>query len=161
MRRSLLLLAIAAFGTGAAAARQGSGPGVDRPLAELRASHVAAHVPDEAHFDAYLERDFAAFFAARGLPRPSVRFELLRRGPTQSGAAYPKYYLWVWVWSEGRPATSGAVRVAAVERQGFDVADYLDRDAILEDPERIGPVFPAALIEAIRARAASPAFPPR
>jgi hypothetical protein len=131
----------------------------ERMMAELQADHIAANVPDEADFSAVLERDLRAYFAAAGFRRPSIRFEMLRHAPTQSGIAYPKYYLWVWVWSEGRPAVSGAVRVAAVQRERFEVTDFRSREAIIAQPGQIGSVFPAPLVEPIRARATAEAFP--
>ena len=127
-------------------------------MAELQADHIAANVPNEAEFSAFLERDLRAYFAAAGIRSPSVRFEMLRQGPTQSGIAYPKYYLWVWVWSEGSPAVSGAVRVAAVQRERFEVTEFLARERIIAQPGQIGSIFPAPLVQPIRTRAAAGAF---
>ena len=131
-----------------------------RMLLEIRQSHIDGNVPDEADFERFLERDLLAWLAREGVKAPSVRFELLRKEPTQAGIAYPKYYLWVWTWSAGAPADSGAVRVAAVDKAGFDIREFLPRDAIVADPAAPEGLFPEALVEAIRARAADPAFPP-
>lgn len=128
-------------------------------IAEVQAGHIAANVPEQANFSRFMERDLTSYFAAVGIRNPSVRFELLRQGPTQSGIAYPKYFLWVWVWSGARPAVSGAIRVAAVQRERFEVTDFLPRETISGRPDQIGSVFPVPLVEPIRTRAAAGAFP--
>ena len=129
----------------------------ERAVADIRASHVAANVPDKGAFATLLERDLKTYFAGSGVKNPSVSFELLRQGPTQSGIAYPKFYLWVEVKTGGNTVLSGAVRVAAIEKTRFEVTDFLRRQDILSDPERVAEIFPAALVEVIRARAATSA----
>jgi hypothetical protein len=131
----------------------------EQTLRDAEASHIAGNVVSPARFDRALQRDLRAYFRRRGIANAVVRYALLRQGPTQTGIAYPKYYLWAWVWSGPNPAQSGAVRVAAVERQSFEVTDFVDRQAVLSNPDRRQSIFPAALVEAIRMRAASVAFP--
>ena len=126
---------------------------VARIFAEIRASHIDGNVPDERDFEHFLERDLTAYFASRGIVDPSARFELLRPGPTQVGIAYPKYYLWVSISSGDSHATSGAVRVNAVDKKGFHVTDFLPAEDALSDPELISSIFPAPLVGAISARA--------
>ena len=122
-------------------------------IAELQASHIEANVPDESDFSQLLERDLAAYFASRGLSNPSIRYELLRQGATQSGIAFPKFYLWVSATSEGDESASGAVRVAAVQKDRFEITDVLTAEEIRRDPDRVASVFPALLVDAIRTRA--------
>jgi hypothetical protein len=133
----------------------------ERALRDVEGSHIAGNVPPPALFDRLLQRDLQTYFGRRGITKPVIRYVLLREAPTQSGTAYPKYYLWVWVWSAAQPATSGAVRVAAVARRSFDVTDFVSREAVLSDVDRLPAVFPSALVDAIRRRAASGAFPSR
>jgi hypothetical protein len=127
---------------------------LERMIAYIQASHIAGNVPPPAAFDRLLQRDLQTYFARRGIRKPIVRYALLRDAPTQSGIAYPKYYLWVSVWSRGRPAASGAARVEAIERKRFEITHFVARTEILSDPEAISSVFPAPLIGPIRERAA-------
>jgi hypothetical protein len=78
---------------------------------------------------------------------------LLRRQATQSGVAYPKFYLWIRTRSADGRSISGAVRVAAVEKQRFDVTDFLSAAEITAEPSRVGTVFPAPLVQGIIDRA--------
>src|SRR4051794_8753623 len=70
-------------------------------------SHIEGNVPKPEHFHQYLGRDLRTYFCA-DRPQCSVRYELLRNGPTQSGVSYPKFYLWVTITERGR-MKSGAV----------------------------------------------------
>ena len=126
-----------------------------RVLAKIQASQTEGNVPDEPTFSRLLQRDLSAFFAAKGFGRPAVQFELLRRAATQSGVAYPKYYLWVRVHSANGRRVAGAVRAAAVERRRFEITDFLSVGEIAREPERVGSIFPAPLVEGIVARATS------
>lgn len=121
---------------------------------DVQASHVQENVPAHQDFKAFLTRDLTIFFEARGIDEPSIDFEPLRNGPTQSGVAYPKYYLWVSVTSGGQGAISGAARVAAIDRLRFEVTDFVTKDTIIEDPETVSDIFPEALLHAILLKAA-------
>jgi hypothetical protein len=120
----------------------------------LQQSHIEAHVPAPADFDAFLERDLGTYFAEYGLTNPRVRFSLLRDGPTQSGVSWPKYYAWVVVASDGSAPVEGAVRLAAIDRVRFNVTDFLTREDLSADPDLAGSVFPAVLVPLIQQRAA-------
>ena len=63
----------------------------------------------------------------------SVRYELLRKEPTQSGVAYPKYYAWVTMDTSAGPV-EGAVRLAAVDRERFEVTDFCSSSDIRTNP---------------------------
>lgn len=123
-----------------------------------RDAHIEAHIPEASQFDALLRRDLLAYFQASGLPTAQrVEVDLLRDGPTQSGMAYPKYYAWVRVLgSEGaQPLLQGAVRLAAIDRQSFEVTHFVAAREIRADgTAAIGGVFPEALHPRIRALAA-------
>jgi hypothetical protein len=118
-------------------------------------SHVEQNAPDEAEFERLLLRDLAAFFEPLGPPASTVSYELLRKGATQSGTAYPKYYLWVIQRSETSIVRQGAIRLAAIDRKGFSVTDFLSDEQIRANPDKVGEVFPAALVETIKTRAAA------
>jgi phenylpyruvate tautomerase PptA (4-oxalocrotonate tautomerase family) len=118
-------------------------------LDSIRDSHVEANVPVEADFDAFLKRDLAEYFKDVG-KSVEVEYELLRRGPTQSGVAFPKFYVWVVVKSEGKVVEEGAARVAAIEKKEFEVVNYYTREQIERDTERIYKVFPAEVGDRIK-----------
>ena len=125
-----------------------------RFMEQLQASHIQGNVPDDALFARLLQRDLRAYFAGKGFRKAAVSYDLLRREPTQVGVGYPKFYLWVHVRSHDGRVTSGAVRVAAVERKRFDVTTFLSAKEIDADPSGVASVFPASLVQEIIKRAA-------
>src|SRR6266550_2261815 len=58
-------------------------------------SHIAANVPSTNDFRPFLIRDLTAYLKPTHGDKLTVDYELLRDGPTQSGVAYPKFYLWL------------------------------------------------------------------
>jgi hypothetical protein len=112
-------------------------------------SHVEANVPDERDFNRFLQRDLQKYFHGKTKKHTIVTFEFLRDGPTQTGVAFPKYYLWVKVAEGNRPLDEGAVRVAAIEKQGFEATHFLTRTEIEKDPKAVFRVFPAPVAEKI------------
>lgn len=64
-------------------------------------------------------------------------YELLRNGPTQSGVAYPKFYLWLRATNTEKTVIEGAVRVAAIEKKRFDVTNFIPRTYIVSHPEAV------------------------
>ena len=114
------------------------------PLTDVQASHIDANVPPPGSFDAFLKRDLLAYFHVAGVS--AAEYKLLRDEPTQSGVAYPKYYLWVKVRSGNSMIHEGAVRVAAIERERFEVTSFLSRSKIQSAPSIVGEVFPSALV---------------
>jgi hypothetical protein len=107
-------------------------------LRDAQQSHIDENVPAPPDFDKFLRRDLAAYFAQerkrKDLP---LELELLRDGPTQSGVAYPKFYVWVRIAGGKTPADRGAVRVAAIEKKRFEVTDFLSEQNIGTEPDRI------------------------
>lgn len=123
-------------------------------LREIQRSHIEANVPPPAEFNRLLHRDLNSYFRARQGKAVQVEYEMLRDGPTQSGVAYPKFYVWVRVSESGSVATQGAVRLAAIERKRFEVTDFFTEQAIRDDPTAIYRVFPAPVCDRIKARLA-------
>ncbi len=121
------------------------------PLASAQIeSQLEGNIPSSDVFEKYLKRDIAAYFKDLRHQDVIVTYVPLRDGPTQSGVAYPKYYLWVKILAEGKLVDEGAVRVAAVDRVRFEVTDYAPKSDIVADPTAIESVFPAPLIGKIR-----------
>ena len=111
-------------------------------------------MPPSAAFERLLKRDLILYFKSAGTPGvTAVEYKLLREAPTQSGVALPKFYAWVMVFEEGRLATEGAVRLAAVNRSGFDVTSFLTAVQINASPNEVPKVFPRALVPLVLERA--------
>jgi hypothetical protein len=121
-------------------------------MRDIQRSHIEANVPAPADFDRFLSRDLAAYVSTLRGKTLRTEYELLRDGPTQSGVSYPKFYVWVRVFDGPTQVEEGAVRVAAVERQRFDVTDYVEQKAIREKPDMLYGVFPRPVAEKIKAR---------
>ena len=116
-------------------------------------SHIAANVPSANDFRPFLIRDLTAYLKPTHGDKLTVDYELLRDGPTQSGVAYPKFYLWLRATNAEKAVIEGAVRVAAVDKKRFDVTDFVPRSEIISHPETLMRIFPQALIEKIHKKA--------
>ena len=116
----------------------------------IATSHIEGNVPSPETFSGFLERDLAKYFSDKGIGIASVKYEMLREGATQTGIAYPKFYVWVWVTDKAGALQEGAVRLAAIDRNGFAVTDFFSRSSILSDPTSIEAVFPKPVCEKIR-----------
>ena len=166
MKRLLYLLALLFLVGGTASAQSAAKTApktkkntpVIRPhtVANVAQSHVRANVPASSQFDRLLRRDLNAYFRRRTGKNVAVTYEMLRTGPTQTGVAYPKYYLWVALRNGKSLVEEGAVRVAAIGQKRFEVTIYLTRSAMTQKPERIKEVFPAAVSEKLAARLCLP-----
>ena len=113
-------------------------------------SHIRANVPDKKDFDAFLKRDLESYFKDLKKKAVMVEYQLLRDGPTQSGTAFPKFYVWVTVKEKGALLEEGAVKVAAMEKKRFGVIDYLARADIERDVERLYQIFPRPVADKIK-----------
>ena len=111
----------------------------DESIAE---SHIRANVPDQKDFDNFLKRDLEQYFKDTKKKIVTVEYELLRKGPTQSGIAYPKFYAWVTIHYQGTVDDEGAVRLAAVEKKRFDVTHFVTKADIERSPMTLDRIFP-------------------
>jgi hypothetical protein len=116
----------------------------------LQQSHIEANVPSPDNFGAFLDRDLLAYFKGAGFPSAlTVESQLLRKEPTQSGVAYPKYYAWVKIKNGSQFLSEGAVRIAAIGKKGFEVTNFLSRKQIQSNSGEVATVFPSALVPTI------------
>jgi hypothetical protein len=118
------------------------------PMTSLANSHVEANAPKGGEFDESLRRDLKSYFC-KGVKDCRVEYEYLREGATESGVAYPKYYLWVKCFEKDKLRTEGAARVSAIEQKTFDVTNFLQAEDIAATPEIVGNTFPIALVDKI------------
>ncbi|MFT3916688.1 MAG: hypothetical protein QM704_22190 [Anaeromyxobacteraceae bacterium] len=145
-RAGLLLLVLAAAACKGQPTEREQAEAVIR---DLQRSHVDANVPTEADFDRLLRRDLTGYFTRLRNAPVEASYELLRESPTQSGIAFPKYYLWIRLGPGGQPKDRGAVRVAAIQGERFEVTDFLSEEDIRQGA-RIEQVFPEPVCERIR-----------
>jgi hypothetical protein len=124
----------------------------EQMVQEIQRSHIEANVPPAEEFDALLRRDLSAYFSTVPVSSLSVSYELLRDGPTQSGVAFPKYYMWVRVVGPPQPR-EGALSAAAIDRTHFEVYDFMSATDIRSTPEALRKVFPAMLVPLILSKA--------
>lgn len=124
-------------------------------IRDISKSHIEANEPKQELADGYLKRDLTLYFSQKYNTEVNVSYEMLRNSATQSGVAYPKYYIWVIVNSKDMKTLliSGTARVAAVEQSKFEVTDFVSIEDIKKDPEQLKQIFPAAIIPKIQERA--------
>lgn len=108
-------------------------------------SHIEGNVPAADVFEDYLARDLSGYFS----DQYDIRYKHLREGPTQIGVAAPKYYLWVVLVKESKIEKEGAVKLAAVGKQKFEVTHFVSKDEIKLSPDRLNLIFPRLLIDRI------------
>jgi len=121
---------------------------------DIQQSHLIANLPNTfEEFENILARDLTKYFSNKFKTNVIVEYKLLRNGPTQSGVSYPKFYAWVVIKSSGKMISSGAVRVAVIDKVRVEVTDYISQSEIEKNPISIETVFPQVLCNDIRIRA--------
>jgi len=116
-------------------------------------AHIEDNVPDEKVFKKFLARDIQKYFSTKWNKTIQIEYELLRDAPTQSGVAYPKYYLWVKILDGSTIIEEAAVRIAAINKVRFEIIEHVSKGEIIRDPKKIETIFPAVLCDDIRSRA--------
>ena len=139
MSTKLLLLITFLFTVSAATASAQN----DDPMATLRQGHIDANVPDQKDFDRILNRDITKYVTDKADKDITVKVELLRDVPSQSGVALPKYYIWIEKRNaKGVLMEEAAARIAAINRDHFDVVQYYDRKRLETETDLVSKVFP-------------------
>jgi len=139
MSTKLLLLITFLFTVSAATASAQN----DDPMAALRQGHIDANVPDQKDFDRILNRDITKYVTDKADKDITVKVELLRDVPSQSGVALPKYYIWIEKRNaQGVLMEEAAARIAAINRDHFDVVQYYDRKRLETETDLVSKVFP-------------------
>ena len=120
----------------------------------LQQSHTDGNVPPQESFAEFLNRDLLAFFqAGAASSATSVQFHLLRNGPTQSGVSFPKFFVWVKVFSSATVLEEGAASVAAINRTHFEITNFQSAQQINARPSVVSSIFPSVLVPIILERA--------
>ena len=123
-----------------------------RIIDNLLQSHIDANLPPDSVFDRFLKRDLTTYFKPSMGSDLAVRFDFLRRGPTQVGIGYPKFYLSVQVTRGRQLLTEGYARVAAVDRKEFLITTFIPQASVLADSTVLDSVFPELVRAEIMAR---------
>jgi hypothetical protein len=129
-------------------------PGASQAMQDVQRSQLDANIPDSADFATFLRRDLNAYFAKARRKSVAVEYEPLRHGATQSGVAYPKFYVWIRIAGGKSAQDRGAAKVAAIEKKRFEVVDFLSEEAVRSDPSAIHKVFPADVCDKINEKMA-------
>lgn len=128
---------------------QAGGPAA---VQEIERSQIQANVPAAANFHRLLQRNLRSYFQRMHGKKLTVEYEMLRDGPTQSGAAYPMFYVWVRVLEARALLEQGAARLAAIARKEFQVTHFLSEQAIRDEPGSLYRVFPAPVCKKIETK---------
>ena len=109
-------------------------------------------IPPPSEFQHVLTSALEDYFGPTNNGEITVGYQLLRDGPTITGIAYPKYYVWVQVRSADTIVLEGVARVAAIKRS-FEVTNFVSVLGIKTEPALVDSIFPHALADIIRQRA--------
>ncbi|MBJ6121508.1 hypothetical protein [Sphingomonas mollis] len=153
-RTSAVFTLLIFVSTSVTAQQTPSAADMERMVSQLQARHISANAPPDSSFSKILDRDVRAYLAAHQLPSKKVMIESLRKGATQSGVSYPKYYIWIRATDAASHHVEGAMRVAAIDRVKFEVTDFTPTDTIRTDPASLAAIYPSPIIPAIRQHAA-------
>lgn len=94
----------------------------------------------------YLNEQFQSYYEGN----ISVQFEFLREEATQTGNAYPKYYLWVIIFDNAQLIDEGAIRLALLDQNKFEITHYITKSQIKEDPTSLEMIYPKEVVEYIK-----------
>jgi hypothetical protein len=114
---------------------------------------VANDGADSARLAPIMARDLNAYFTRQAGRPVRVEYAYLRRGPTVTGIAYPKYYLWIVARdaSQRGVTAEGAARVAEIDSV-IEVTHFFPKQYIGREPASLDSVFPPAVVAEIRKR---------
>ena len=127
------------------------------PWESLRESQIQQNVPNEDQFEQILHRDLKSHFARKHPKLSIVEIFLFRKQATVSGLSSPKFYLWAeGLDEEGNSLFEAATRVAAAAKKEFFVLNYLYKDEINEEPDKVKSIFPKALVQSVLECASKP-----
>lgn len=118
----------------------------------------STRAPVDEGVDSLMRRDLGTYFTKRDGPNSRVDFAYLRVGPTITGIAYPKYYLWITSKADNAVVSEGAARVALIDST-IEVTNFLSAAYIRREPASIDAVFPPSVATAIRKRLQLPDVP--
>ncbi len=87
----------------------------------VRQNHIDANVPPEEIFDECLARCLTEWCDATYDNYPPMKYELLRKGPTQVGMGWTYYYAWAVVTLHDGSVVNHVLKLVALHRSRFRV----------------------------------------
>jgi hypothetical protein len=118
-------------------------------LLDIAKSHIDANVPDKVDFDNFLQRDIDQYFQKLFSALIITKHYFLRDGPTQTGISYPKYYLWVEIYSNTENIELGAIRIAAINKKYFEITNFVTKKEMIKNEVNIRMIFPELVCQKI------------
>jgi hypothetical protein len=115
----------------------------------------SARTVAEPRVDSLMRRGLQQYFTQRDGAGSQLRYSYLRSGPTITGIAYPKYYVWIDSRRGDSLLAEGAARVALIDGT-IEVTHFLSVAAIRLNPSGVDSVFPPPVAAVIRARLQRP-----
>lgn len=99
----------------------------------LRVDQTFFHLPPPDKFQLFLKRDLELHFSSE-VPSVRVEYEQLNIVPSQVGVGWPKYFLWVRIFSRNKLVNEGAAKVAGISREQFLVQDFYSKEQLNKYP---------------------------
>ncbi len=111
----------------------------------IQKSHIEANVLPTDLFDSCMQRDLSSYFSKEFNGNVTVDYQMLRDSPTQAGLSWPKYYVWVIIKKQGIIKGKGAARVAAINKERFEVFQFISAEDIENNSTQLNEYFPQSL----------------
>jgi hypothetical protein len=108
-----------------------------------------------AKFNMELNDDLKTYLSDKYSPDTHFKYELLREGPTITGVAMPKYYIWVTVYNKDNSIIEqGAMRIADDRDYfgHFSITDFLLIEEVRSNHRKIYKIFPEPVGQKIEAK---------
>lgn len=106
-------------------------------------THIKENVPDSELFNQFIERDLLSYFKNIYDSNIIVDWLLLRKAPTQTGTAFPKFYLWATIYDKSTMLSQGVLSVAAVDKKSFNIIDFIEIDDYWANTNAYINIFPS------------------
>lgn len=117
---------------------------------DISQGHIDANVPAPDVFNEILAESIDQYLMDEyNLTRPITEYKLLRDYPSQTGLAFPKYYAWISSKDKDDKVVIGVARLAAIDKDYFDITDFVDSKTITKNGSSELNAFPLDLHQKI------------
>ncbi len=105
-------------------------------------------------FSRALAAQVSAYLSETAGQKLAAEYEMLRDAPTVTGVAFPKFYIWVRArGSDDSIVSEGAMRIAETAENTFQVTDFVNKESISKEPQKLERIFPKLLLPKIYKKA--------